>query len=247
MEGREGFVVCTLVDLSAEKRRQAIERMFFHDILNAAGGVKGCTALLRGELEGGANSELAGLMDQGASELLSDLRGQQLLAQAVDGRLKATPKAVDPLEVVWTAAAELRDHSQSKERTILVDPLSEDLRMETDPAILSRVLGIMLKNALAATPPGGTVTIGCQASEGGVEFYVHNPGVIPRPEQLQTFQRSLSTNNGGGVLSAYKMKLLTERYLGGTIRFESSPLHGTRFVARCPRGLQGRLPSAIHG
>jgi signal transduction histidine kinase len=66
---------------------------------------------------------------------------------------------------------------------------------------------------------------------------VHNPGTIPREAQLQIFQRSFSTKGGGRGLGTYSMKLLTERFLGGAIRFESSPLQGTRFIARYPAAL----------
>jgi PAS domain-containing protein len=234
VKGREGFVVCTLADFSQEGRRQASERMFFHDILNVASGVKGCAVLLRDELAGGTGAELAGMVDHCASELISEIRGQQLLSQAEDGRLSVTPEAVGTLKLVQTAAAQYRERSESKERTILVDPLSDDLQMETDPAILSGVLDKMLKNAIAATEPGGTVTIGCEATQGGIEFCVHDPGVIPRAAQRQIFQGPLSAKGGSRIPGTYSMRLLTERYLGGTVRFESSSLHGTRFVAHYP-------------
>ena len=92
----------------------------------------------------------------------------------------------------------------------------------------------MLKNAIEATGSGGTVTIGCQAAQGEVEFWVHNAGVIPREVQLQIFPRSFSSKAGGSSLRTYSMKLLTGRCLGGTVRFESSPFRGTRFIARYP-------------
>jgi CheY-like chemotaxis protein len=234
VKGREGFVVCTLADFSQEGRRQASERLFFHDILNTGSGLKGCAALLRDQLEGGTNAELAGMVEQCAAELLSEIHNQQQLSQAEAGQLSVTPEAVGALKLVQTAAAQYRERSESKERTILIDPLSDDLQMETDPAILSGVLGKMLKNALAATEPGGTVTIGCEATQGGIEFCVHNPGVIPQAAQLQIFQGPLSAKGGGRIPGTYSMRLLTERYLGGTVRFESSPVHGTRFVAHYP-------------
>ena len=251
IEDRQEFLVCTLTDFSHEKRRQMVERMFFHDILNTAAGAKGCADLLKEELAGGANSELAEMVDQCASELLSDLRGQRLLSQAQDGRLSITPKVIETLELVRTVAAEFRDYSQSRERTILVDPLSEDVRMETDPEVLSRSLGNMLKNALVATPPGGTVTIGCHATQDGIEFSVHTPAFIPRAAQPQIFSRPLSAKDEGWVMGTYSMKLLTERYLEGTVRFESDPVHGTRFVALYPptvasAGAEAIGPSGRH-
>jgi CheY-like chemotaxis protein len=232
--GRSGFVMLTLVDISQEKRRQAIERQFFHDILNLAGGAKGLAAMLREELEGGTNADLAGLMEQSVAELFAEIRGHRLLSQAEAGPLSVTRAEVGTLELVRTAAAEYRGHPGSRDRMIVVDPLSGDLRIETDPAVLSCVLGNMLKNAIEATEPGGTVTIGCQAAQGGVEFWVHDSGVIPPETQLQIFPHSFSTKGGSRGLRTYGMKLLTERYLGGTVRFESSPLQGTRFVACYP-------------
>jgi K+-sensing histidine kinase KdpD len=234
IENPRGFVVCTLIDFSQERWRQMVERMFFHDILNTAAGAKGCAALLREEEAGGASAELADMVDQCASELLSELRGQRLLSQAQDGRLSITPKTIGALEAVRTAAAGILDYSQSRGRTILVDPLSEDLRMETDADVLSRVLGSMLKNALAATPSGGTVTIGCHATQDRIEFSVHTPAFIPRVEQPQIVSHPLSAKDESWALSTYSMRFLTERYLGGTVRFESDPLRGTRFVAVYP-------------
>jgi len=246
IENREGFVVCTLADFSQQKRQQATERLFFHDILNVASGLKGCASLLRDELEGGTGAELASMSDQCAAELLSKIHSQQQLSQAEAGQLSITPEPVGTLELVRAAVAQRRDQTESKERTILVDPLSEDLWMETDRAILSRVLDDMLKNALALTQPGGTVTIGCEATQGGIEFSVHNPGVIPRAERSQIFQRSSSANGSGRVPATYSMKLLTEQYLGGTVRFQSTPLHGTRFIARYPTVVAGAAAEAHH-
>ena len=235
--GRDEFVVCTVADISHEKRRQAVERHFFHDILNLAGGVKGLAALLRDELEDGTNAELATMAAQAASELIAEIHSGRLLVEAEAGLLETKPTTASALELVQTAAAEYRGHLGSQQRTILVDPASGDLRMETDREILLCVLGNMLKNAIEAAGPGGTVTIGCQAAEDGVEFWVHDPCVIPRETQLQVFPRSFSATGRSRDVRTYSMKLLTERYLGGTVRFESDALQGTRFIARYPTAL----------
>jgi CheY-like chemotaxis protein len=105
IEGREEFVVCTLVEFSHEKRRLAIERLFFHDILNIAGGVKGLASLLCDELKGGSNAELAGEVEQCADDLVTEIRTRQQLSLAVSGQLALSPAAVGALELVGTAAA----------------------------------------------------------------------------------------------------------------------------------------------
>ena len=247
IEGQEGFVLCTLAEFSHEKGRQAIERLFFHDILNIAGGVHGLAALLSDELKGGSNAELAREVERNADDLVTEIRTRQQISLAESGQLPIAPAAVGTLELVRTAAARYRNYYRFRGRTILVDPHTEDLRMETDPAILSSVLGDMLTNALAATQPGGTVTIGCEATQVGIEFYVHDPGVIPSAAQLHILQNSFSTKDGGRVLGTYSMKLLTERYLGGTVQFESSALNGTRFFARYPTAVASASNVAYAG
>ncbi len=94
IEGLEEFVVCTLVESSHEKRRQAIERRFFHDILNSAGGVKGLAGLLCDELKGGSNAELAGEVEQCADDLVTEIRTRQQRSLAESGQLALSPAAV---------------------------------------------------------------------------------------------------------------------------------------------------------
>ena len=99
--------------------------------------------------------------------------------------------------------------------------------MVTDRVLLGRVLDNMLRNALEATLPGGTIRAGCHAAGDDVEFRVWNPGEMPRDAQLQVFQRSFSTKGNGRGLGTYSMKLLTGRYLGGTVSFHSSAAEGS--------------------
>jgi sensor histidine kinase regulating citrate/malate metabolism len=88
---------------------------------------------------------------------------------------------------------------------------------------------------LEATSPGQTITLRCEPEgANAVVFSVHNDGFIPRDVQLQIFHRAFSTKGTGRGLGTYSMKLLGERYLGGQIRFESSPESGTTFMARFP-------------
>ncbi len=74
---------------------------------------------------------------------------------------------------------------------------------------------------------------------GRVWFEVHNPAYMPRDIQLQVFQRSFSTKGEGRGLGTYSIKLLTERYLCGTVSFKSSPEEGTVFRVEYPARVCG--------
>ena len=48
--GDEELTVCTLEDISQQKRLAVLTRVFFHDVLNTAGGIHGFAHLLGDEL-----------------------------------------------------------------------------------------------------------------------------------------------------------------------------------------------------
>jgi sensor histidine kinase regulating citrate/malate metabolism len=81
------------------------------------------------------------------------------------------------------------------------------------------------------------VTVGCRPAAGRIEFSVHNPAVIPRPAQLQIFQRSFSTKGCGRGLGTYSMRLLSG-YLQGEVFFTSCEGEGTIFRASYPLTLR---------
>ena len=60
---------------------------------------------------------------------------------------------------------------------------------------------------------------------------------MPADAQLQVFQRSFSTKGDGRGLGTYGSRLLTERYLGGEIGFESTESTGTTFRVSLPPAL----------
>ena len=130
------------------------------------------------------------------------------------------------------------NHDVCMGRFIEVDPNAQAVFFASDGALIRRVLGNMVKNALEACQPGDTVTLRTHACATGVEFSVHNPGVMSPNVQLQVFQRSFSSKGDGRGLGAYSMKLLSERYLHGAVSFESSAAAGTTFYARYPLELE---------
>ena len=237
--GDEAFTIFSIADISHEKRRQALERLFFHDILNLAGGIRGFAEVLLDP----AMERPAAVVDHilaTAERIIDEILAQRTLAAAECQDLKPQPEMVAAGALLEQVCSIYRFHDVGRERELRLEKSEEGGVLVSDAALLGRVLGNMLKNALEATPPGGTVAAGCREAEGAVEFWVHNPGGIPEPVRLQIFQRSFSTRGAGRGLGTYSMRLLSEDYLGGTVGFTSSAEQGTRFFARFPRHWQGR-------
>jgi len=68
-----------------------------------------------------------------------------------------------------------------------------------------------------------------------VDFSVNNPSKMSIEVQKQIFQRSFSTKGSGWGIGTYSMKLFGEKYLGGTVSFESSEEEGTTFHIVLPK------------
>ncbi|MBI5365717.1 MAG: HAMP domain-containing histidine kinase [Planctomycetes bacterium] len=230
----EEYVFLSLTDISSDNRRRALERIFFHDVLNTAGGLRQAVGLLRGGPPE-AQEELLEVIDNLSRNLLDEIRAQQDLALAESDELTPHPVATDPVALLREIAEQYRRHEACCDRRIVVDAAPIEGEFVSDPTLLGRVLGNLVKNALEASAPGESTTLILSARADTVEFRVHNPAVMPREVQLQIFQRAFSTKGPGRGLGTYGAKLLTERYLGGRIRFVSEAGLGTMFVAAYPR------------
>jgi len=236
---REGLelTIFAAVDQTDEKRRRFLERIFFHDVINSAGAVKAIAELLPGTPP--AELPQFGRMLRESSEILLDeIIAQRELTALEHGeyQLKTAPLALKPF--LETLAAVAATHPSAQSRRFFVEPGPPELTILTDRGLLLRVIGNMLKNAAEAESPGAAVTAGFEAHpDGGADIWVRNPTPMPRAVQLQIFQRSFSTKGEGRGLGTYSMRLLTERFLGGSISFSSSPGRGTEFRLRLPASL----------
>jgi len=228
------FIFFSVEDISHEKRRQALERIFFHDVLNTAGGVQGLAGLLTDETDPKEAGELIALIQTGTQTLMEEINAQKALNAAETGDLTLQLETVRTDHLLQEVAAFYENHVASKDRGLQLHSDTESLEFTTDPILLRRVLGNMIKNALEASSPGQAVTLGATGTDGKVEIWVHNQGMMPRDSQLQVFQRSFSTKGSGRGLGTYSIRLLTERYLKGRVAFTSTEAEGTIFRLSLP-------------
>jgi len=239
----ERFTICSIEDVSSEKRLHVLQRAFFHDVLNTAGGIRGYAQVLTEELSTGqgARQELLRLAEL-AGRLTEEIEAQRDLWYAEQGDLAVRAEPVRTRSLV----EELRDlyaaHNVGAGRDLVLGQVW-DGEIVTDRRLLGRVLGNLIKNALEASQPGETVTLQCVDRGTEVLFSVHNPAVMPRDVQLQVFKRSFSTKRepGRGV-GTHSARLFGERYLGGKIAFTSRDAEGTTFTFAVPKLLAGGPP-----
>lgn len=232
--GGEEYLFFTAVDIADEKRKAFLERIFLHDILNTASALKGFTNLLGMDGVSLSKEDMIQRIGDLSVRMVDEINAHRLLLAAENNELELQPREIGALQLL-KSVMEAYDRPETLEnRRIEIAPDCDDVGIRTDPTLLSRVVGNMTKNALEASVPGETVTMGCRSEGDQVAFWVHNRTYMPENIRLQVFNRSFSTKGSGRGLGTYSMKFLTERYLGGRISFASTESGGTVFTARYP-------------
>jgi signal transduction histidine kinase len=225
--------VLSIKDESHEIRRNVLERIFFHDLLNVAGGVRGLTEVLRSRVPDTLRSEVDLLYT--SLHYLGDSTTPPTPRRAAH-TTAPPPRPVHrgSLDFLRAGLEAYGRGPASRGVQVVLAGDAEDFRLHVDPMILRRVIGNMIKNAVEASRAGQAVTLDCRKADGWGVITVHNEAVMPRKVQLQVFNRSFSTKGPGRGLGTYSILLLTERYLGGRVSFTSTPEGGTVFRVQLP-------------
>lgn len=232
--GRE-FLLAAFQDISAEKRREALEKIFFHDVVNTATAVQGILQLMPEVPRRKLPSYISAAT--GASDRLVDqILSQRDLYAAEKGELRLSLSRFGLLDLLKNVAGTFSAAAEAKGVRIEVRGPAADILIVSDRTLLTRVAGNLLKNALEAERGGAVVTMSCRRVAGGAVVQVHNPGRMPESVRRQVFQRSFTTKGAGRGLGTYSIRLLTEKYLKGSVSF-STDGSGTTFTARYPAKL----------
>jgi K+-sensing histidine kinase KdpD len=232
----EKFTAFVLQDISSEKRREVLERVFFHDIINTAGSIHGLASILA-EQDGiptHLETEYKNWLVRLSGTLVDEIRSQRKLLAAENGEFvpELSPVGIHSL---LADVYQLYHHYDKAPGRLLVIAAGPDFTINTDASVIRRIIGNMAINALEASLIGGTVTISAHAEGSMVVIEVHNSGEMAADIQLQMFKRSFSTKSSAGRgIGTYSMKLFGERYLNGKVSFRSNSEEGTVFSFTLP-------------
>lgn len=223
------YTILSIEDISEEKRKRLLERIFFHDIINTAGGVKAFLDHIKNCNDPEALKHFTGKAHNLSSMLLEEIQEQKDLVAAENDELRVKIADVSTLDVVYEAVEQVKFHRVAKDKNILIDDKLKDKTIQTDKVLLRRVLHNMLKNAVEASQEDDNILISAIKEAESITFKVNNPAIISDSVQKQIFQRSFSTKEDNRGIGTYSMKLLTEKYLKGKIYFTSTEEEGTTF------------------
>ena len=236
---REAFVLISFKDISYEKKRLSLERIFFHDILNTASSLRIYLDLLKRNQDQDDPLKYITALEEITGSLIEEIESQKMLVTAENGSLKVQNNLIVSSHLAMEVVQQFRYQEASKEKRVSILPFAESFSFISDEAILRRVLANMIKNALEASLSQSAVSLGFSKEGSEVKFWVKNATSIREEIKSQIFKRYFSTKGENRGLGTYSMKLLTEDYLKGRVWFESSEEDGTVFIISIPdRGIR---------
>ena len=211
--GPHTLTAVLLRDISAEKRRDALEQVFFHDLLNTIGGLKGWSKLL-GALRGVSAKEAAQRIVALSERLAREVEDQRILLQAERGALAVSPVPTPVADILESLRTIFSGHEAAGGKRLEIADVSRET-IVTDPPLLVRVLTNMVKNALEAVQEGESVRLWYERWKGQPTFRVWNAQAIPEAVSRQIFQRWFEHQESEGPRSGHLQHEAVRRAVPG--------------------------------
>jgi signal transduction histidine kinase len=196
---------------------------------------------------------MAGELNERQIEYVRDIRdaGAHQLALVNDildlskveaGRMEFEPTEFSLAALIGDAVAMLRERASKGGVTLIVTAMDATLGTITaDERKIKQVLFNLIVNGIKFTPSGGSVTVDGKREPSAVSVSVTDTGVgIAQADQTMIFEefRRAGSNAGRPVEGTGLGLSLAKRFVelhGGTLRVESEPGHGARFVFVLPQ------------
>ncbi len=174
----------------ATRLRQQMTADIAHDLRTPLTVISGyLEAMLQGDLEP-TTARLGTINEQARhlSRLVEDLR---TLSLADANELSLHPVEKEAGDLLLAARSTFCRHAEAAGIRLSAEDAPAGLQVEVDPAMILRVLGNLLSNAIRHTPGGGEIRLKATAtSEGAVRLSVSDTGSgIPADELPRIFDR----------------------------------------------------------
>jgi len=171
------------------------------------------------------------------SELISDLL---FLARAESPLTHLRREAVNVCELLDGMREYYAASAEENRISLATLPSKAPLVADLDLKLVQRAVGNLISNALAHTPPGGSIGLGAHAQNGSVRIYVSDTGTgIPADALPRVFDRffrvdtSRAQASGGTGLGLAIVQSIMSLH-GGKVEIESQVGQGTRVTLDIP-------------
>jgi signal transduction histidine kinase/CheY-like chemotaxis protein/HPt (histidine-containing phosphotransfer) domain-containing protein len=208
--------------------REEVERMSRHDLKTPLNSIIGVTRLLREDAHmAPEHLELLGVTERAGYRVLEMVNLSLGIFKMETGAYDFRPQAVNLAEVVDRVLVDLHSLAQANKVSLQVRrPGGAPVYARAEELLCYSIVANLLKNAVEATPPGGTVTVTLQSGD-PVLLAIHNPGAVPAAVAERFFDKYVTVGKSGGTgLGTYSARLMA-RVQEGELAMASSELAGT--------------------
>jgi signal transduction histidine kinase len=162
------------------------------------------------------------------------------LSQVEAGEIVMHFDRIDPNELLRATQERFARRAGQADVALRLEPSPSMPPIDADGRRMEQALANIVDNAVRHTPQGGRVTLRSSASNGHVEFVVHNTGSYIPPQALpRIFERFYQAESNGsradgntGLGLAITREIVEAH--GGEVVASSAPERGTEFVITLP-------------
>jgi signal transduction histidine kinase len=234
----------------ASEQKVTLLRGLTHDLKNALGAARGYAMLLREEVAGPLTTQqrdqvarIGRIIDQ----TIVAVEDALMIARTEAGALPVRRTKEDLRALVLESASDYVPAAERAGLTLTVDFAQDLPPVDTDPSLVSKIIGNLLSNAIKYTPTGGRIWLrafarpGRETPEAGpwvvVEVCDTGPGVpAALREQVfdEFFRAPTATTTARGEGIGLAMSRRVARLLGGEITLKSEEGRGAVFTLWLP-------------
>jgi signal transduction histidine kinase len=230
--------------LDANRVKSDFLAVMSHELRTPLTAILGFTDLLLGEVSGQLVDKQKSYLERiraGATQLLTIIQEILTYAQAEAGREQARPGAILIGDLIDEIAAAAEPLVRGKGLAFRVRIEQRDTMLHTDVGKLRQIILNLLTNAAKFTDSGG-IDLSVDTAGNRISITVADTGIGIAPAELEGIFDAFrqveqgATRRAGGTGLGLSVSRQLAELLGGELRVESRPAHGSTFTLRLPPG-----------
>ena len=243
--GYQGIIRDITEIVRSERLRNDVHGMMRHDLKTPIIGIRGLIGLLQkdGKLKG-KQQKTAKMIQELSDRMLGFIDRARDLFQMEEGVYKLNPVDVDLIVILMRIKKTLGDLALAKKVDFSFNLFGEQIDhknnhvIKGEETLLEIMLTNLIKNAIEASPRGGTVTVSINTVDEHEQTFhlidIHNMGEVPMAIRERFFEPYITSGKESGTGLGTHSALLVARTHKGDINFTTSKKEGTHLLVSLP-------------